>query len=180
MARRAAIRLEGQDAERRFTNLVPDSRESDQAKKGDAIVTLDGIDSFVEIKECHAAANSSGTINQVRAIKYICCVIWAPNHDCWYVIAPDQLVGVAAGKARGQHTEIPFESMNFGLKGLPDHLHTKCSDAELGEVVRKAIRRGRERTDIADAMKEMLLEIQALKERYRERIISLIGRHGSE
>jgi len=112
-------------------------------------VTVDGTDSYVEIKECHAEDGCNGTINQVRAIKYICCVVWAPNHGCWYVISPDQLVGVAATKARGQHTEIPFESMNFGLRALPDALHTKCSDADLGEVVRAAIRRGRQRTDMA-------------------------------
>jgi hypothetical protein len=174
MARRAAIRLEGQDAERRFIDLVPDARESDKAKKGDAIVSLDGLDSYVEIKECHAAATASGTINQVRAIKYICCVIWAPNHGSWYVISPDQLVGVAATKPRGQHTEIPFESMNFGLRSLPDDLHTKCSDDELGEVVGEAIRRGRKRTDVAELLERLLGDIVSLKERYREEVLELL------
>lgn len=170
MARRAAIRLEGQDAERRFLELVPGSRDSDHARRGDAIVNVDGVDSYVEIKECHAAATASGTINQVRAIKYICCIVWAPNHGCWYVISPDQLVGVAATKPRGQHTDIPFESMNFGLRSLPDDLHTKCSDADLGDVVREAIRRGRRRTDIRELMERMLGDIVALRERYREEV----------
>lgn len=175
MARRQAIRLEGQDAERRFLDLVPDSRDSDHARKGDAIVTVDGEDSYVEIKECHAAATANGTINQVRAIKFICCVIWAPNHGCWYVISPDQLVGVAATKPRGQHTEIPFESMNFGLRSLPEELHSRCSDAELGEVVREAIRRGRRRVDVAQLLVQMLDDIVALKERYREQVRGLLG-----
>lgn len=175
MARRQAIRLEGQNAERRFLNLVPDSRDSDHARKGDAIVTVDGEDSYVEIKECHARATASGTINQVRAIKFICCVVWAPNHGCWYVISPDQLVGVAATKPRGQHTEIPFESMNSGLRGLPEDLHTKCSDAGLGEVVREAIRRGRRRADVAQLLEQMLDDIIDLKERYRKRVRGLLG-----
>lgn len=174
MARRAAIRLEGQDAERRFLDLVPDSRDSDKARKGDAIVTVDGVDSYVEIKECHAAATASGTINQVRAIKFICCVIWAPNHGHWYVISPDQLVGVAATKPRGQHTEVPFESMNFGLRSLPEELHTKSSDEQLGDVVREAIRRGRKRTDVADLLERMLGDIVALKERYRDEVRRLL------
>lgn len=115
MAQRQAIRGEGNAAEKRFFELVPGSLACRNAKEGDAIVPIDGANYFVEVKECHAELGKGGTINQVRAIKFITCVVWAPNHDCWYVISPDQLVQIAAGKSRGQHTEIAFECMNLSL-----------------------------------------------------------------
>lgn len=166
MAKRAAIRNEGQEAETRFIRLVAQSRPSDIAKAGDAVVNVDGHDAYVEIKECHAKPGKTGTINQVRAIKYITCVIWAPEHRCWYVISADQLVGVAATKTRGQHTEIPFESMNFGLHSLPNSLHAKCNDDTLSETVHAAVRRSRRHQQIQDAMSELLREIEELKTRY--------------
>lgn len=175
MARRAAIRGEGDEAERRFIELVPSARDSDHARLGDAIVTVDGSDSYIEIKECHAAVGRSGTINQVRQIKYICCIVWAPNHGCWYVISPDQLVALAARKARGQHTEVSFESMNFGLRSLPDELHTRCDDAGLAQAVHSAIRRGRERNDVRELMASLLEELQGMQTRTRERVAELLS-----
>ena len=170
MAKRASIRNEGQDAEDHFIRLVAAARASDLAKAGDAIVTVDGEDSYIEIKECHAVVGKSGTINQVRAIKYITCVVWAPGHGWWYVISPDQLVGIAAAKNRGQHTEIPFESMNFGIPNIPSDLHTRCADAELSDAVHEAVRRGRRRSDIQKAMAELLQDIQSLRSRYSHRV----------
>lgn len=175
MAKRAAIRNEGQDAEDHFIRLVAAARPSDLAKAGDAIVSVDGKDSYIEIKECHAVAGRTGTINQVRAIKYITCVVWAPGHGCWYVISPDQLVGIAATKNRGQHTEIPFESMNFGIPNIPADLHTRCSDAELSDAVHSAVRRGRSRSDIHEAMQELLSDIQGLRSRYSDRVQKVLG-----
>lgn len=121
MAKRQAIRLEGQGAEAAFLKLVPGSRPSTNAKLGDVLVVVDGAEHFVEIKECHANYGVSGTINQVRAIKFITCVIWAPSRDCWYVLSPDQLVLLASTKSRGQHTEIPFECMNLSLDSIPSN-----------------------------------------------------------
>ena len=172
MAKRAAIRNEGRKAEHRFTELVREARPSDSFRRGDAIVTVDGQNAYVEVKECHANIGKGGTINQVRAIKYICCVIWAPNHDCWYVISPDQLVRLAATKDRGQHTEIPFECMNFSLTSIPDNLHTKCKDGQLTETVQEAIRRGRRNTGLHEMMRRLLEEVKSIKERYRNEVSS--------
>jgi hypothetical protein len=77
---RQAIRNEGQKAESLFLDLVSTARHSDAARRGDAIVEVDGSDYYVELKECHASPGRGGTINQVRAIKYITCVIWAPEY----------------------------------------------------------------------------------------------------
>ena len=170
MVKRAAIRNEGQKAEHRFIELVPKAHTSDQNKLGDAVMTVDGDTEYVEIKECHAEIGKGGTINQVRAIKYICCVIWAPKHRCWYVISPNQLVRLAATKNRGQHTEIPIECMNFSLKGLPDDLHTKCTDEQLAATVANAIRRGRRNANLHEMMHRLLKDITSTKERYREEV----------
>ena len=174
MDERASIRNQGNDAESRFVELVKDSRLSDSSKSGDAIVTLDGVDLYVEIKECHANKGKAGTINQVRAIKYIPCVIMAPNHECWYVISPDQLVQIAAGKSRGQHSEIPFECMNFSLN-LPDHLRTKCNDAGLSDAVHESLRRGQEVTAARHLMTELLEQIQCLRQTYQAKANSILS-----
>ncbi len=72
---RQTIRGEGERAVERFINLVDGAKVSDNARLGDVIVPVDGKESYVELKECHAELGSGGTINQVRPIKYICCVI---------------------------------------------------------------------------------------------------------
>jgi hypothetical protein len=170
MAERQAIRLEGKAAESAFRKLVRDSRASDEAKRGDVIVPVDGVDHYVEVKECHAPAGAGGTINQVRAIKFITCVVWAPNHGCWYVLSPDQLVRLAATKSRGQHTEIPFESMNFTLASLGSQFHSKATDATLDLEVRAAIRRGQAAGELGRLMTSLLGEIRQLRERWIEKV----------
>lgn len=166
MAKRQAIRLEGMGAEQAFLKLVPESRVSTNAKLGDVMVRVDGKDHYVEVKECHADAGKGGTINQVRAIKFITCVVWAPNHSCWYVVAPDQLVQLAATKGRGQHTEIPFESMNFTLASLSEDFHAKATDEQLAKVVVAAIRRGAAASTLKTLMDSLLKEITVLKQKY--------------
>ncbi len=170
MSKRAAIRNQGDKAESRFVELVPGSRLSEVAKRGDAMTVVDGDEVYIEVKECHAAAGKNGTINQVRAIKYICCVIWAPGHGCWYVVSPDQLVALAATKERGQHTEIAFESMNFSLHQLAEGFCTTCDDEGLAEAVLEAVRSGRRNAELGEAMRELLEEIQDLKQRYVARV----------
>jgi len=107
MAGRAAIRSEGQGAEDLFIQLVSGARASDKAKLGDAIVTVDRKDDYVEIKECHAATGKSGTIHQVRAIKYICCVVWAPNRECWYVVAGSMTVQATCESGKRRRASSP-------------------------------------------------------------------------
>lgn len=170
MAKRQAIRLEGRGAESEFLRLVPNSRASDNAKLGDVIVSVDGSQHYVEVKECHYPAVKGDTINQVRAIKFITCVVQAPQQRCWYILSPDQLVRLAATKSRGQHTEIPFESMNFTLKSLSNEFHSKAPDAELAIRVTEAIRRGAAAENLKDLMNSLLTEIVAVKQRYIEAV----------
>lgn len=71
---RQAIRLEGDEGERLFVQLVPSARlrqkeKGEKEKDGDAVVNVDGREQFIEVKECHALPGKPGTINQIRPIK---------------------------------------------------------------------------------------------------------------
>ncbi len=167
---RQTIRSEGNKAEVEFLKLVDGARLSDNPRRGDVIVPVDGKDFYVEIKECHAKPSGTGTINQVRPIKYICCVIWAPKHGYWYVLSPDQLVRFAAEKKRGQHTEIPFECMNFSLSSLDEEYHTKCKGKNLAKVVVEAVRRGETHASLRALMNDAFQEIRAMSEKYKQAV----------
>ena len=72
------ISNDGNTAESRFIELVEESKKNNgDSALGDAIVQVDGLDYYVEVKKCGSSVGKGGTINQVRAIKYIPCVIWA-------------------------------------------------------------------------------------------------------
>jgi hypothetical protein len=143
MAEQSSIRNEGEGAKEAFLQFVPGSRASDNAKRGNVLVAVDGEEHYVQIRECHYSEGKGGdTINQVRPIKFITCVVWAPNLNRWYVLAPDQLVRLAASKNRGHHNEIPFECMQFSLRSLSAEYHITSSDSELAAKVQTAIRRG--------------------------------------
>lgn len=162
MKERQSIRGEGNEAEERFLRLVPGSQRSEQAKSGDVTVAIDGDRvCFVEIKE-----NKKGpTINQVRAIKYITCAVWSPQDpNGWYVLPPDYLVRVAAGKSRGQHNEVAFECMNLSTNAIDREYF--CTDDQLADRVRKAIQQGAAHPELADAMRRLDADLQALKARY--------------
>ena len=60
--------------------------------------------------------------------------------------------------------------MNFGLKSLPDHLHTKCSDEQLDKTVEEAIRRGRQNAHLHDMMCRLLKEIKSIRQRYHKEV----------
>ena len=168
MANPVAIRNEGNKAEQRFLDLVEDSRKSDEAKSGDAIVRVDGTDEYVEIKKC-----STSTVNQIRAIKYICCAVWASDSDCWCVIPPHELVELAANKNRGQHNEIAFECMNLGLSNLLKKYRT--SNNNLSSAIHEAIRKGREFNQLPSAMNGLLRDIRELKKKHVDKVKILLN-----
>ncbi|MFC1707244.1 hypothetical protein ACFL59_10600 [Planctomycetota bacterium] len=164
---RQAIRHEGDKGEERFAQHVP-SRKATKAKKGDRVVAVDGRDFHVEVKECHAAYGKSGTINQVRPIKYITCVISAPARQRWYVIPPNDLVRIAAKKSRGQHNEIPFECCNLTLNSLERYA---CTDDELEARVLSAIRSGEADERLKTLMRNLLRAIQDINAQYKRDVL---------
>lgn len=166
---RQAIRREGDKAVTRFRQFVAGSKDTDDQKRGDAVVSVDGEDHYVEIKECHAAAHRSGTLNQVRPIKYIPLVVDAPERGCWYVIPANELVRIAATKERGQHTEIPFECMNLTLRQLEDK-GFECADNKLSQTVIEAVRQGKQEEALQRLMVELLEKVRELGQGYKTRV----------
>lgn len=114
------ISYEGKDVEIRYRDLTGAS-ESPRAGLGDAV--LDGH--FVEIK-----AASKSTLNQVRAVKYIPLVVFHGPTRQWYVVPPHVVVKLCCAKARGQHSENPFESSTLSLGNLGSH---RVSETDLEE-----------------------------------------------
>lgn len=168
MAKRAAIRREGDDAENRFLNLVESSRKSEVPALGDAIVTVDQQEFYVEIKQCAAQIGASGTINQVRPIKSIPCAIWASARKKWYIFSGKKLIDIASEKPRGHHNEIAFECMTLSLRrhqGVDGAI--ECTDDGLDQTVREAIKEDRQFPNYARYMSELKREICTLNTRYK-------------
>jgi anti-sigma factor ChrR (cupin superfamily) len=171
-----AIRHDSDEAEAEFDRLVQNAMPTENAKDGDRIVIVDNQRGPVEIKQCTAPPGKTGTINQVRAIKCIPLVIWAKARNCWFVIPADELVRIAAGKSRGQHTEVSFESMNLSLKGNDaEWHHFRCADGELNERVMAAVRRTREKKDILALMQSLKGDLSALNQKYKDKVQEAFG-----
>jgi hypothetical protein len=161
---RQAIRNEGADAERAFLSLVAQARDSDSAKRGDAIISVDGADHYVEIKYV-----TSNTVNQVRAIKFIPLIIYSPQEARrWAVLPAQEVVRLVLHKDRGQHTEIALECANMTLTGVP--MKFRYNDEGLSGAVHAAIRGARKYSLLAAALPELLRDIRAINESYRKRI----------
>ena len=123
---------------------------------------------YLEIKQCH-----SNTVNQVRAIKFIPLIILAPNlAPRWVVLPPQEVVRLVAGRARGQHTEIPFESANLSLNGIPDRF--RCPDQELPQRVEEAIRGARRYAAVGAELARLQDSLEELKTEVRNRILQAL------
>ncbi len=109
------ITKDGRAAEKRFRDLVPGAQSDVNKRLGDAAITLDGCQRFVEVKKCGDALGKAGTINQVRPIKFIPCIVWMSARGHWIVIPPMALLQAAAGKNRGQHSELAAECMTVAI-----------------------------------------------------------------
>jgi len=158
---RQAIRNEGKGAEQLLLQLVENSQDSDSSKRGDAIVTVDGVGSYVEIKY-----TTSNTINQVRAVKFIPLVIYSPQMPLhWAVLPSNEVVRLVFEKARGQHTELALECANMSLSGIP--VTFRCSDEALSDAVHNAIREARKYSELKRKMDELLAELRGMETRYR-------------
>lgn len=164
------ISRDGRNAEALFLELVAGSTRAASAALGDPVVIVDGQPTTVEVKKCKPKGKS-GTINQVRAIKFIPLAVYNPATNCWYVIPATELVRLASAKQRGQHTEISFESMNLSLRQISDW---SCSPAQLDDAVRAAIRFDRAQKECRAAMVALLAEIKKLSAERRTAVEKLI------
>jgi hypothetical protein len=174
MAKKNAIRHEGDEAEEAFLARVPGSRKATRAKDGDVEVFVDDKPALLEIKKCHSESGGRGTLNQVRAIKFIPMVVYNPALGEWFVVPAVELVRMASSKARGQHTELSFESMNLSLSAVAQF---KVHGANLAYAVHQAVRFDRENLVIGAAMTELLasLRFQAEKSKLEaDRLLSTV------
>ena len=163
-----SIRHEGENAKKRFRQLIPSSGQSLELTPDDTKVNVNGVWYSVEVKECRA-----NTINQVRAIKYLPLIIY--DGGIWYVIPPHEVVRLVSLKSRGQHTEIPFECANLTLSQLPTHL--QCQDDQLADRVSWAIREGQRYSSIKEAMEELLSNLIKLNEKTKFRISEILEQY---
>ena len=116
-----------------------------------------GDERYVEVKKA-----SAGTINQVRALKYITLVVYSPPKDEWFVVPACDVVRLVAGKRRGQHCENPFECAALSTAKLADFKvdPTGLRDATLG-----AIAKSEAHPDLRDAMHTIHMECRQLADR---------------
>jgi hypothetical protein len=155
------ISATGRTAEAEFCRLTGFSICHDRGR-GDALATVDGIPTPVEVKKC-----SASTINQVRPIKFLPLVIYNEANRCWYVIGPVPLIKYACGRGRGQHTEIPFESVTLNINAWELY---KVGPESLKSRVVEVIRESRRHCGIELCMRKLAQDIKDLSDRYKDAI----------
>ena len=152
----------GHSAEERY-RLATGATKS--AKSGDGDAVLGGCN--VEVKRATAA-----TLNQVRAVKYIPLVALHEPTDTWYVVPAHIIVCLVSSKARGQHTENPFESATLNIFGLGKY--QIGSEKELKQATLDAIAEAKKYPDIKRAMESVLKESKDLAARSIRDVKALI------
>lgn len=158
----AGIRHDSDEAEEKFREIV-DAKPTDDSKKGDSIVMCSKGPCYVEVKKCAAEAGKSGTINQIRAIKFIPLVVHNPITKEWFVVSPTEVVRLVLSKSRGQHTEIPFESANLSLSNVKGF---GCSGADLKRRVKIVCEEALCDSPVRKIMRNIKDELVSLKSRY--------------
>ena len=156
----------GRAAERLFIELTG-FQACVSPGKGDAAFELDGVCHYIEVKKC-----SSNTINQVRPIKFIPLVVYDERDNSWYVIDPVELVAAAAARGRGQHTEVPFESMTLNISNWYSR---KVDAGKLRSAVEKAIHMGLMNAELARCMSELRDGLVTLSDEYKQRVLRLLS-----
>lgn len=157
-----SIARAGDAAVSRFLRLVPNARPADTVRTGD--VDLTGPRA-VEIKLTHAV--NGGTINQVRAVRFLPCAVWTPHQGKWLVFSADEIVLLASEKVRGQHTDNPFESCSINLASVDSRRYETATDEVLPAAIARALTRGDSRTDLRRAMERLADEVSAVSEHYK-------------
>lgn len=153
----------GRSAEEAFRAITGAGKPA-RASDGDAL--LGGHP--VEVKRA-----TNGTLNQVRAVKYIPLVARHEPSDTWYVVPAHDVVRLVSEKARGQHTENPFESATLSVSHLSDY---RVPEAELKAATLKAIQSADEYPEIRENMNQVLEESRELARRSVARVRQTLSR----
>lgn len=158
----------GDSAEERYRKATGASKA---AKSGDGDAVLGG--SLIEIKKASAM-----TLNQVRAVKYLPLVALHEPTDTWYVVPAHVVVYLVSSKARGQHTENPFESATLSVRAL--ERYRVASESALKRATLDAIAESRKYPELARAMENILAESKALASRSLREVRGLVSTLGLE
>ncbi len=163
MADAAGISKSGERAEATFRQLTGATKPVERAL-GDAI--LHGH--YIEVKKA-----SSTTLNQVRAVKYITLVAYSTEREIWYVVPASEVVRQCAGKPRGQHTEIPFESATLSINTLSKFEVDPDAD-DVGKAITAAVADAVVEADrypeLRSLMEKVLADANKLSEDSRARV----------
>lgn len=151
----------GVDSEARF-RWATGATKSSKSALGDAML----YDHYVEVKKA-----SGGTVNQVRAAKYLPHVIHDPrDNDQWYVIPADEVARLVASKKRGQHNENPFECASISVSKISKF---KVERRHLRQAVKEAIDSANANTDMRAKMTSILQEQADLADRHKKAVQAL-------
>ena len=143
----------GDSAEELFRQLTG-ATKAPQAALGDAVL----CGQLIEVKKA-----SSKTLNQVRAVKYIPLVAYYECESLWYVVPANEIVRQCARKARGQHTENPFESATLSLTNLAEC--AVADPSQLRDRVCTAIEEAARYPKLKELMDRVLRDSQELAAR---------------
>ena len=135
---KTGITKSGDSTEDKLISLVPSAKKNPDNSwigkaKGDAIITLNGKEYYVEIKKT--------TWNQTRPYKYLCCIGYDPSENVWVVVPPDVVMKMAQGK-KGQHTKNPFVCIGLGKTIAKCFEQYRCEEQELESKIHEAILQG--------------------------------------
>jgi len=167
------IKSDGEKARALFLQHVASAQKSTDENLGDAFLPVDGTDAYVEIKRC---SDARGTVNQIRAEKYICCVTYVASDQQWWVLAPHDAVREAANRTRGQHTENPFECFSVGLSTFKKSAKGPFSHAELKAAIEAAVRSGRQFPDVQQKMMDVSADCEKLAARHLNDVKVLLAK----
>ena len=158
--RGAAISREGDESERLFQSIVSHATvPSEGAAYGDVRIVVGDSVHYLEIKCCKS--KSGGTLNQIRAMKYIPLIVHLPNQaPHWMVVPPNKLVEITAQRRRGQHTEIALESATISVNSLDKSFW--CDEKALEQRVVSAIHEGQKYPLLKQAMVDLKRDIRRL------------------
>jgi len=160
-----------QEAVRRFVKNVPDSKERPNADPGgDADVKYGDGAHAIEIKR----ATKGGQVYQVRAIRFIPCVILNPRHDDWYVLPAGRIVREMADHARGMHTQVSFECRQLTLsKDFKRRFRDwRCEDVGLADLVQRALTEDAGAKSLSTLMEQLREVLTRLQDDFRTKVKS--------
>lgn len=163
----AGITGKGNSAEERFCKITGAERLPGRSPLGDALFKKEQTEIYVEIKKVGIKeAGKGGTLNQIRAIKYLPLVVYIdePMNERWYVVPPDEIVRMVSTKKRGQHGENPFENSSLTSTSLKKY---EVSARDLSVATWSAWRQGQKNIKLKKDMESLRDELKLISNRYK-------------